>query len=120
MGSLLMKKTLLALGIPWLIFAGCVHRTVYVQQPATATVVEPAPAQPTEIVTVAPPPPQREVVVVRPGPGFVWTPGYWAWNGRWVWVGGQWVRPPRPRAVWVSGRWVRRGPGFVWVGGRWR
>ena len=42
-------------------------------------------------VEVAPPPPRVEVVPA-PRPGYVWAPGYWAWEGgRHVWRGGHWV-----------------------------
>jgi hypothetical protein len=73
------------------------------------------------VVRIGPPPP---VVVERPGPpshaGWVWLPGYYRWDGRrYIWVGGYWAKPPRPRAVWVAGRWVRGG-GYVWVKGYWR
>ena len=114
-------KSVLAVAGLSLFFAGCVQRTVYVRQPPPRpTAVEPGPEQPAEVVTEAPPQPQSEVIVVRPGPEFVWTPGYWAWHGRWVWVGGRWVYPPRRRAVWVSGHWAPRGHGYVWIGGHWR
>jgi hypothetical protein len=79
-------KTALAVAGMSVIFAGCVQRTVYVRQPPPPppAAVEPAPEQPAEVVTEAPPAPQVEVQVVAPGPGYVWTPGYWAWHGRWV------------------------------------
>lgn len=80
----------------------------------------PAAAPPQVVVEQAPPPPQVEVVPVTPGPGFYWTPGYWAWrHGGWVWVGGVWVVPPRHSAVWVGGHWGRHGHGYIWIGGRW-
>ena len=94
--------------------AGCVERTVYVTGPAGAAV------PPGEVVvTEAPPQPQLDVLVAAPGPGYVWTPGYWSWRGHWVWVGGRWVIAPHPRAVFVPGRWVRHGHGWVWVRGHW-
>ena len=116
-----LSKTLLASAVILAIFVGCVQRTVYVRQPPPPpTAVEPAPDQPAEVVTEAPPAPQVEVQVAAPGPAFVWTPGYWAWHGRWVWVGGRWVVPPHRHAIWVAGHWGHRGHGYVWIGGRWR
>jgi len=116
-----LNKTLLASAVIPAIFIGCVQRAVYVRQPPPPpAAVEPAPNQPAEVVTEAPPAPQVEVQVVAPGPGYIWTPGYWAWHGRWVWVGGRWVFPPHRHAVWVAGHWGHRGHGYVWVGGRWR
>ena len=62
-------------------------------------------------VVVAPPPPVE--------PGYVWTPGYWAWDGyRHVWVEGRYVAP-RPGYVWVPPYWDRRGPRHYFVEGRW-
>jgi hypothetical protein len=115
-------KTALAIAGLSVIFGGCVQRTVYVRQPPPPPgAVEPAPEQPAEVVvTEAPPAPQVEVRIAAPGPEFVWTPGYWAWHGHWVWVGGRWARPPHRHAVWVAGHWGHRGHGYVWIGGRWR
>jgi hypothetical protein len=97
--------------------AGCVERRVYV--PVYATQPQPAPA-PTVVVQTPPPKVPAEVVPVAPGPAYVWTPGYWAWNGTWVWVRGAYVVRPRPHAVWVGGHWASHGRGYVWVGGYWR
>lgn len=68
-----------------------------------------------------PPPPPRQMVVVRPGPRYVWVPGSYRWvRGRYVWSRGMWVVPPRHRTVWVPGYWAPRRGGYVWVGGFWR
>ena len=41
-----------------------------------------------------PPPPPREVVVVSPGPRYVWVPGYYRYHGHgYVWVSGHYVSP---------------------------
>ena len=46
-------------------------------------------------VGVAPPPLRYEVPPPMPGPGYVWTAGYWNWaGGRYVWAPGVWRRPP--------------------------
>jgi hypothetical protein len=53
------------------------------------------PASAAVIVGVAPPPVRVEVVP-RARVGYIWTPGYWRWNGHHhVWVGGYWL-PARP------------------------
>jgi WXXGXW repeat (2 copies) len=68
-----------------------------------------------------PPPPRYGVVGVAPGPGFVWTPGYWDWrSNNWFWVQGRWLRPPRRRAVWVAPEWRHEGRGWRFHRGRWR
>jgi hypothetical protein len=57
------------------------------------------------VVREAPPPPRYEVV---PGPrhGYVWSPGYWNWNGR--------------RYVWIGGHWERLRPGYAYHRPEWR
>jgi hypothetical protein len=112
--------------------AGCVERRVtyvpvYPTPPAYASSSAPGPtASPNPppannaVVMQAPPPPQVEAVPVAPGPEYVWRPGYWNWNGGWVWIGGGWVIRPHLGAVWVGGHWGRRGRGWAWMGGHWR
>lgn len=68
-------------------------------------------------VRVAPPAPRYERVRVRPG--YVWTPGYWSWNGRrHVWIGGNYV-VARPGYAYVGPRWVSYGPAWRFHAGRW-
>ncbi len=72
-------------------------------------------------VQSAPPPPRYGVVGVAPGPGFVWTNGYWARRGGgWSWVPGRWVRPPRAHIRWVDPRWEREGSGWRFHRGHWQ
>jgi hypothetical protein len=52
-----------------------------------------------------PPPPPRVVVVPQPRPGYVWAPGYWAWQGR--------------RHVWQEGHWERERRGYHYVEPAW-
>ena len=97
------------------LLVGCVERrVVYVQSPPLG-----APAGEV-VVNEAPPAPPSEVIIAAPGPEYVWTPGFYSWQGRWVWVRGSWAVPPHRHAVWIGGHWGRRGHGYVWVGGRWR
>jgi hypothetical protein len=71
-------------------------------------------------VQYGPPPPRYAVVGVAPGPGYVWTSGYWDLHGsNWAWVEGRWMRPPRPRAVWVAPEWRRQGGAWRFHQGRW-
>ena len=68
-----------------------------------------------------PPPPRYGVVGVAPGPGFVWTEGFYDWRGgAYMWVPGRWMRPPRPRAVWVPGAWMQGRHGYAFHRGYWR
>jgi len=105
------------IGAGLLLSAGCVQRrVVYVQQPA------PVYQQPGEPAVVAepPPPPKTEVIVAAPGPEYSWVPGYWSWNGGWVWIGGRWIIGPHPHAVWVGPRYIRRGHAYIYHRGYWR
>ena len=68
-----------------------------------------------------PPPPRYGVVGMAPGPGYVWTDGYWDRRGSdWYWMQGRWMRPPRPHAVWVPGYWSRHGHDYRFHDGHWR
>jgi YXWGXW repeat-containing protein len=68
-----------------------------------------------------PPPPRYGVVGFAPGPGYIWTDGYWDRRGsQWVWIGGRWLRPPRPHAVWVAGGWRQERRGWRFHRGYWR
>src|SRR5450631_4165541 len=72
-------------------------------------------------VRVGPPTPIVEARLVAPGPDYIWTPGYHAWNGAvYAWVPGRWTLPPRPRAVWVPAHWVRERRGWYFEEGHWR
>ncbi len=90
--------------------------------PTVATAPPPAPttAAPAPLVTQPPPAAPVEVIPVAPGPEYVWTPGYYAWQGGWVWVRGCWVVQPHPHALWIGGHRTRHAHGWVWVGGHWR
>jgi len=70
-------------------------------------------------IQVAPRAPRVEIVPAA-RVGYVWSPGYWRWNGhRHVWVGGVWVRE-RHGWRWEPQHWVQ-GPSGRWhfVAGRW-
>ena len=72
------------------------------------------------VIRQAPPPAVEEVIPSSPGPRYVWAPGYWVWNGRWLWQAGHWTVPPRERAVWQPGHWAERHGEWYWEPGRWR
>lgn len=57
---------------------------------------------------------------ICPGPGYLWTPGYWAWNddGGYYWVPGTWVVAP-VGMLWTPGYWGWGGGFYAWHGGYW-
>ena len=56
-----------------------------------------------------------------PGPGYIWTPGYWAWDQDYgyYWVPGTWVMAPFPGALWTPGYWAYDDGVYVWNEGYW-
>ena len=55
-----------------------------------------------------------------PAPGYIWTPGYWAWNNyEHYWVPGTWVEPPEPGLLWTPGYWAVADDGYVFHRGYW-
>ena len=55
-----------------------------------------------------------------PEPGYIWTPGYWAWGpDGYYWVPGTWVLPPRVGLLWTPGYWGWRGGFYLWNAGYW-
>ena len=57
---------------------------------------------------------------ICPGPGYLWTPGYWAWNdeGGYYWVPGTWVVAP-VGMLWTPGYWGWGGGVYLWHAGYW-
>jgi len=57
---------------------------------------------------------------VIPGPGYIWTPGYWAYGpGGYYWVPGTWVLPPTVGVLWTPGYWGYTGGAYIWHAGYW-
>lgn len=68
------------------------------------------------------PPPLRVVAVqpMCPGPGYLWTPGYWAYgDAGYYWVPGAWVMPPQPGLLWTPGYWGFADGAYVFHRGYW-
>ena len=119
-----MKLHLYLLAAAPFALGGCVvHETAPPVTTTTVTreVTTTGPGGTETYVTQEPPRVRVETQTVSPGPNYVWTRGYWRWNGTtYVWVPGTWVVRPRPAAVYVEGHWLRRGSRLVWVAGYWR
>jgi len=71
-------------------------------------------------ITAAPPPLPVYDQPPIPGPGYIWTPGYWAWDdGDYYWVPGTWVEPPEVGLLWTPGYWGWSDGIYVWNAGYW-
>jgi WXXGXW repeat (2 copies) len=71
-------------------------------------------------VTLAPPVLPVYVQPPCPGPGYLWTPGYWAYDNvyGYYWVPGTWVLAP-VGLLWTPGYWAFEGGLYVWNPGYW-
>lgn len=71
-------------------------------------------------VRVGPPPLPVYAQPICPGPGYIWTPGYWAWNDDdgYYWVPGTWVVAPIGM-LWTPGYWGWGGGLYLWHPGYW-
>ena len=55
-----------------------------------------------------------------PAPGYIWTPGYWAYgDAGYYWVPGVWVEAPTPGYLWTPGYWGWSSGAYLWHGGYW-
>jgi hypothetical protein len=71
-------------------------------------------------VRVAPPPIPVYVQPPIPSPGYLWVPGYWAWEeDDYFWVPGTWVLPPTVGYLWTPGYWYWGDGSYLWRAGYW-
>jgi hypothetical protein len=59
---------------------------------------------------------------ICPGEGYIWTPGYWAWDPEdedYYWVPGTWVLAPEVGFLWTPGYWGWGGSAFEFYEGYW-
>src|SRR5580692_6540582 len=89
---------------------------LFVSMPFLAT---PASAQIGVSVSIAPPELPVYEQPICPGDGYLWTPGYWAWDGDYYWVPGTWALAPEPGFLWTPGYWGWGGSGFFFNEGYW-
>ena len=74
------------------------------------------------VVAIAPPPLPVYVQPACPGDGYIWVPGYWAWDDAdadYYWVPGTWVFPPEEGLLWTPGYWAWDGDGYIYNAGYW-
>src|SRR5437868_10661319 len=54
-----------------------------------------------------------------PAEGYIWTPGYWAYDTDYYWVPGAWILPPRVGFLWTPGYWGYSGSNYFFNEGYW-
>src|SRR5579872_1270358 len=68
-------------------------------------------------------PPAIPVYTQPPCPvdGYLWVPGYWAWDEElgYYWVPGYWTAPPEVGYLWTPGYWGWVGGVYAWHAGYW-
>jgi len=71
-------------------------------------------------VGIAPPALPVYVQPPCPAPGYMWTPGYWAWgDDGYYWVPGTWMLPPTVGVLWTPGYWGWSDGFYLWHAGYW-
>jgi hypothetical protein len=73
-------------------------------------------------IAIGPPPLPVYEQPICPGDGYLWTPGYWAYDDSisdYYWVDGAWVLPPEEGLLWTPGYWGWRDGGFFFNDGYW-
>jgi WXXGXW repeat (2 copies) len=91
---------------------------------ATPALPPPAIAQVSIGISVGFPPPELPLYdqPICPGEGYIWTPGYWAWDPDdedYYWVPGTWILAPEVGFLWTPGYWGWGGTAFVFYEGYW-
>jgi WXXGXW repeat (2 copies) len=73
-------------------------------------------------ITFAPPALPVYEQPLCPGDGYLWTPGYWAFDDDaddYYWVPGTWVEAPEVGFLWTPGYWGWGGEAFIFHEGYW-
>jgi hypothetical protein len=81
-----------------------------------------APAQVAISVTFAPPALPVYEQPVCPAEGFIWVPGYWAWDADvddYYWIPGTWVMAPQVGLLWTPPWWGWGDGGYLFHDGYW-
>jgi hypothetical protein len=80
------------------------------------------PASHAQILTITLIPPELPVYEqpAIPAPGYIWTPGFWAYGpDGYYWVPGTWVEPPTVGLLWTPGYWGWQDGTYAWNAGYW-
>jgi hypothetical protein len=90
-------------------------------EPVVSVYIDPPMEQPEAVgVPWAPPPMLVDEPYAMPYDDAIWTGGYWAWDGQWIWARGRWMRAPRYGYMWTQPYYENRDGLVVFVPGFWR
>ena len=83
--------------------------------------IEPIFAQLAVTVSYGPPALPDYDQPICPGDGYLWAPGYWAYDpdDGYYWVPGTWVEAPEPGFLWTPAWWGWENGGFLFHDGYW-
>jgi YXWGXW repeat-containing protein len=72
-------------------------------------------------ISTSPPPLPVYTQPACPVDGYLWSPGYWAYDeiDGYYWVPGVWTMPPTVGYLWTPGYWGYSGGFYGWHGGYW-
>jgi len=96
--------------------------SVFLAALALAPLTLPLPASAALFVSVQIAPPALPVYTQPPlpAPGYLWTPGYWAYaDAGYYWVPGTWVMAPQPGLLWTPAYWGWSDGAYVFHSGYW-
>jgi hypothetical protein len=88
----------------------------------TGSLIAPARAQVAVAISAGVAPPLLPVYAQPPipGPGYLWIPGYWAWDGQeYYWVPGYWAMPPAADLLWTPPYWAWNDGAYDFYPGYW-
>lgn len=72
------------------------------------------------LVDTAPPPVKESNPPMPSKAGYVWSQGYWGWNGStYVWTEGSWLAVAEPSKKWVAPTWTQQGTKWYFTAGHW-
>lgn len=73
-------------------------------------------------ITIGPPPIPVYEQPICPDEGYLWVPGYWAYDydiSDYYWVPGTWIQAPEVGFLWTPGYWGWEGGRFAFYDGYW-
>jgi len=100
-----MKRKIYTVVLAALLFVGLSHTSSFAQVGIS--------------IGIAPPPIPIYTQPYPPGPGYIWTPGYWGYDSGYYWVPGAWILPPRIGFLWTPGYWAYNGSNYFFNQGYW-